>query len=199
VPLFGVEEFGLINMPFLPTELVLFADGGLAWDNNLTDINGQPVSVTDPELKFSRSASEHVPVFSTGVSARFNILGFMVFETYYAYPWRPRRGATGTDRPRLVGRKGAMTAQDRIVGGPGGWAPRLESGREGRGQGRSRGSRTSADSPGCPPPGGDLGRRPGEAIEGVVSARAGRASLPASMRETAETSWPGQRGAVRFR
>jgi outer membrane protein assembly factor BamA len=65
VPLFGVEEFGLINMPFLPTELVLFADGGLAWDNNLTDINGAR-GVTDPVLKFSRSASEHVPVLQHG-------------------------------------------------------------------------------------------------------------------------------------
>jgi outer membrane protein assembly factor BamA len=93
VPLFGVEEFGLINFPFLPTELVLFADGGLAWDNNLTGINGQPVADTDPVFKLSRSASEHVPVFSTGASARMNILGFMVLEAYYAYPWqRPDKG-----------------------------------------------------------------------------------------------------------
>ena len=67
VPLFGVEEFGLINMPFVPTEIILFADGGLAWDNNLTDINGAPVAGRT-RLKFSRSASERVPVFSTGVS-----------------------------------------------------------------------------------------------------------------------------------
>jgi hypothetical protein len=94
IPLFGVEEFGLINFPFLPTELVLFGDGGLAWDNSLTGINGQPVADTDPVLKFSRSATEHVPVFSTGAGARFNILGFMVLEAYYAYPWqRPDRGA----------------------------------------------------------------------------------------------------------
>jgi hypothetical protein len=32
-------------------------------------------------------------VFSAGVSARVNILGFMVFETYYAYPFqRPDKG-----------------------------------------------------------------------------------------------------------
>ena len=93
VPLLGVEEYGLINFPFLPTELVFFADGGLAWDNNLTDISGQPVSNTEPELTFSRSASDHVPVFSTGASARFNVLGFMVLEAYYAYPWqRPDKG-----------------------------------------------------------------------------------------------------------
>jgi hypothetical protein len=94
IPLLGVEEFGLIPFPFLPTELVLFADGGLAWDNTLTDINGQPVAVSDPVLKFSRSSRERVPVFSTGASARFNVLGFMVLEAYYAYPWqRPDKGA----------------------------------------------------------------------------------------------------------
>ena len=28
IPLIGVEQYGIINFPFLPTELVLFADGG---------------------------------------------------------------------------------------------------------------------------------------------------------------------------
>jgi hypothetical protein len=35
-----------------------------------------------------------VPVFSTGVSARMNVLGYLVFEAYYAYPFqRPEKGA----------------------------------------------------------------------------------------------------------
>ena len=82
VPFIGVEQFGIINFPFLPTELVLFADGGLAWDPD-----------NPPTLEWSRSSSERVPVFSTGVSARFNVLGFMILEAYYAYPWqRPDKG-----------------------------------------------------------------------------------------------------------
>ncbi|MFQ5536721.1 MAG: BamA/TamA family outer membrane protein [Gemmatimonadota bacterium] len=82
VPLLGVERFGLVNFPYIPTELVLFADAGLAWDAD------HPAT-----LKWSRSSGERVPVVATGVSARFNILGFMVFEAYYAYPWqRPDRG-----------------------------------------------------------------------------------------------------------
>jgi hypothetical protein len=94
LPLLGVEDFGLINFPFVPTELVAFADGGIAWDNNLSSVNGASTVDTDPVLKFSRSASEHVPVFSTGVGARFNVLGFMILEAYYAYPWqRPDKGA----------------------------------------------------------------------------------------------------------
>jgi Tol biopolymer transport system component len=82
IPFLGVEQFGLINFPFLPTELVAFADAGVAWDGD------NPVNFT-----WSRSGSERVPVLSTGVSARFNILGFMILEAYYAYPWqRPEKG-----------------------------------------------------------------------------------------------------------
>ncbi len=82
IPLIGVEQYGIINFPFLPTELVLFADGGLAWDDQ-----------NPAKLEWSRSSSERIPVVSTGVSARFNILGFMVLEAYYAYPWqRPEKG-----------------------------------------------------------------------------------------------------------
>jgi hypothetical protein len=34
-----------------------------------------------------------VPVFSTGVSARFNVMGFMILEAYYALPFqRPTKG-----------------------------------------------------------------------------------------------------------
>ena len=82
IPFIGVEQYGIINFPFVPTELVAFADAGLAWD-----------SENSPVLEFSRSSSERVPVISTGVSARMNILGFMILEAYYAYPWqRPDKG-----------------------------------------------------------------------------------------------------------
>ena len=82
VPFIGVEQYGIINFPFMPTELVAFADAGLAWDSN-----------NPPTLELSRSATDRVPVFSTGVSARANILGFLILEAYYAYPWqRPDKG-----------------------------------------------------------------------------------------------------------
>jgi Tol biopolymer transport system component len=83
VPLFGVPEYGLINFPFIPTELSAFIDGGVAWDAD------NPV-----DLQFSRSSLGRVPVFSTGVSARMNILGAIILEAYYAYPFqRPDKGA----------------------------------------------------------------------------------------------------------
>ena len=82
IPLVGVEQYGLINFQFVPIELVAFADAGLAWDSD-----------NPPVLEFSRSGYERVPVFSTGLSARANILGFLILEAYYAYPWqRPQKG-----------------------------------------------------------------------------------------------------------
>jgi len=81
IPLVGVEQYGLINFQFVPVELVAFADAGLAWDSD-----------NPPVLAFSRSGYERVPVFSTGISARFNVLGFLILEAYYAYPWqRPQK------------------------------------------------------------------------------------------------------------
>jgi WD40 repeat protein len=83
VPLFGVHEYGLLNFPFLPTEIAPFLDAGMAWSAG-----------DSPDLTFARNTDKRVPVFSAGITARVNILGFMVLETYYAYPFqRPGKGA----------------------------------------------------------------------------------------------------------
>ena len=82
IPFIGVEEYGIINFPYLPTELVAFTDAGLAWNSN-----------DQFNLTLSRSATDRVPVIASGVSARMNILGFLILEAYYAYPWqRPDKG-----------------------------------------------------------------------------------------------------------
>jgi outer membrane protein assembly factor BamA len=79
----GVDRLGLIEFPYLPTELALFVDAGAAWGT------GQ-----DLQLEWARRTSDRVPVVSTGISSRFNILGAFVLEIYYAYPFqRPDRGA----------------------------------------------------------------------------------------------------------
>ena len=81
-PLLGVREFGLINFPYLPTEIAPFFDAGVAWAKG-----------DSPDFRFSRNSLERVPVFSTGVSARMNVLGYLVLEAFYAYPFqRPERG-----------------------------------------------------------------------------------------------------------
>jgi Tol biopolymer transport system component len=85
VPLIGVERYGLINFGFIPTELVLFADIGAAADS--------PYTNDSLELVWSQSSSARVPVASTGVGARFNVLGLLILEAYYAYPFqRPEKG-----------------------------------------------------------------------------------------------------------
>jgi Tol biopolymer transport system component len=83
IPVFGVPELGLINFPMLPLEISPFFDAGVAWTGDDT-----------PSFEFARQTPERVPVFSTGISARVNLLGYAVLEAYYAYPFqRPERGA----------------------------------------------------------------------------------------------------------
>jgi Tol biopolymer transport system component len=83
VPLFGNSAYGLINMPYVPTELALFADAGVAWNK------GQ-----SPDLRFARNTTDRVPVTSVGASARLNVLGYAVVEIYYAHPFQ-RPGKSG--------------------------------------------------------------------------------------------------------
>ncbi len=82
IPVFGNENFGLIDFPYLPTELSLFLDGGVAWSRE------EP-----PKLELARRSRDRIPVFSSGVSARINVMGYAVIELYYAYPFqRPEKG-----------------------------------------------------------------------------------------------------------
>ncbi len=90
IPLIGNDQLGLLNFPFLPTEISPFLDMGAAWSSG---DDPRPDLADELKFKFARNTSERVPVFSTGVSARFNILGYMVLEAYYAYPFqRPDKG-----------------------------------------------------------------------------------------------------------
>ncbi|HEV8238036.1 MAG TPA: BamA/TamA family outer membrane protein [Thermoanaerobaculia bacterium] len=77
IPLFGVEEFGLIKLRQLPTELALFTDVGAAWDQ------GDSV-----RWSFDRHATDRVPVASAGVAARILLLGALPLEFYYAKPFQ---------------------------------------------------------------------------------------------------------------
>jgi len=84
-PLFGTDALGLINFPYLPTELVLFTDAGMAWTNeDLRDFSFTSDVDADP----STSGSPSRPLVSTGVAARFNLLGAFVFEVFYVHPFQ---------------------------------------------------------------------------------------------------------------
>lgn len=77
LPIFGVEQFGLINFPFLPTDLVAFLDGGVAWS-----------STSHPQPELNAKSSDRIPVFSAGGATRFNLFGVLVLQIYAAYPFQ---------------------------------------------------------------------------------------------------------------
>ena len=100
VPLFGASGFGLINFPYLPTEVNFFFDAGLAWNqgDNFFDLLRYDEdgigTVTLEDGVTQVPVLRRVPVMSTGVSTRFNLFGYTVLEVYYAYPFqRPVKGA----------------------------------------------------------------------------------------------------------
>lgn len=81
--LLGTEEFGVFEVPFAPTEAVLFVDVGAAWTAD------ESVS-----LDFDRDTIERVPVVSAGIAVRSLLLGALPVELFYAYPFqRPKSGA----------------------------------------------------------------------------------------------------------
>jgi len=53
IPLLGVSQYGLINFPYLPTEIAPFFDGGMAW-----------TSTSHPVLTLNPNTTGDAPVFS---------------------------------------------------------------------------------------------------------------------------------------
>jgi hypothetical protein len=75
IPLIGTEQFGLLNFPFLPTEISPFFDAGVAWTKD-----------ENPVWEFDRQSPERIPIMSWGIAARFNLFGYLIGELYYANP-----------------------------------------------------------------------------------------------------------------
>jgi hypothetical protein len=83
IALLGTDRFGLLSFPALPTDLVFFADAGVAWSAG-----------DGADLRWDTDTTDRVPVASVGVSTRSNLFGALVFEIFYAHPFhRPERGA----------------------------------------------------------------------------------------------------------
>jgi len=72
IPFTGPRRLSLIKSNFLVTDLNLFFDAGLAF-------------YEFDELK-KGAEFYHEPIFSTGVSVRVNLFGYMVLEPYFALP-----------------------------------------------------------------------------------------------------------------
>ena len=76
IPVLGTDQFGLLKFPWVPTELVGFFDGGMAWTE--TDY---------PILEISQDQYARIPVFSAGAALRINLLGAFVVQVYWAWPF----------------------------------------------------------------------------------------------------------------
>jgi Tol biopolymer transport system component len=84
VPLLGPEVLSLATFRYLPTDLVLFADAGVAWtseDLRELSFTSSTIQRSDPGVGGTVPAQ---PVTSAGVSARVNVLGAIVLEAFYA-------------------------------------------------------------------------------------------------------------------
>lgn len=99
MPLFGIREFGLINFPYLPTELVLFGDAGMAWGqfSELRIVSGEGQQIS--EIPIGTAFGDQKPIFSAGAAARVNLLGALILEFYYAFPFsrEDRSGVFGVN------------------------------------------------------------------------------------------------------
>lgn len=97
IPVFGTAGFGLINFPYLPLEVSPFFDAGVAWTSDqspqlryATQANVIPASCQGGATVQGQyiPCAERIPVFSTGVSFRVNLMGYMILETYIAHPFQ---------------------------------------------------------------------------------------------------------------
>lgn len=81
LPLLGPKPLGLVKF-FLPTDLNLFADGGVAFFNSGDLENPSPIT-----------GVIHKPVISVGASVRINLFGALILEPFYAYPISAKKEA----------------------------------------------------------------------------------------------------------
>jgi Tol biopolymer transport system component len=85
LPFTGPKQLTQIPSKFLFSDLNLFFDAGLAWDEYSTvSFKSQPSG----ELLENGRPRERVPALSAGISLRVNMFGYFVLEPYYAFPFQ---------------------------------------------------------------------------------------------------------------
>lgn len=85
LPFTGPKKLAQIPSKFLFTDLNLFMDAGLAWDEySKVSFASQPSG----EILPNGRPAERVPAISTGISLRVNLLGYLIIEPYYAIPFQ---------------------------------------------------------------------------------------------------------------
>lgn len=91
LPFTGPAKLSAIESKFLFTDLNLFFDMGLAYDNN-----SKVAFRSEPRLiGGSTGYYERIPAMSAGISLRVNVFGYFVLEPYYAIPFQRKDINTG--------------------------------------------------------------------------------------------------------
>ncbi len=97
IPLLGSPQFGLFPTSIVPVEVAPFFDAGIAYSSTqppdwrlTTTANVIPASCSSAanvaEAAYVNCV-DHIPVFSTGITTRINLMGYFVLETYVAHPF----------------------------------------------------------------------------------------------------------------
>lgn len=82
LPFTGPKQLALIGSKFLLSDINIFFDGGVVFDDFSHLSDGEPIQGPDGVTRFVK------PTFasSIGVSARVNLFGAMIIEPYWAWP-----------------------------------------------------------------------------------------------------------------
>jgi hypothetical protein len=92
LPFTGPKKLAQIPSGILFSDLNLFFDAGLAWDEDShVAFKSQPNGVLLPNGK----PEERVPALSAGLSLRINMFGAFVLEPYYAFPFQRKEVKAG--------------------------------------------------------------------------------------------------------
>jgi hypothetical protein len=89
LPFSGPERLSQFKSKFFFTELNLFFDAGLAWNNGdqIKFQSGPDAIGKDVTGATIYAPHQRVPATSAGISVRVNIFGAFVLEPYFAYPF----------------------------------------------------------------------------------------------------------------
>ncbi len=89
LPFTGPEKLSQIKSGFLFSDLNLFFDAGLAWnDGNQVKFQSAPDRIgTDATGNPIYNTNQRVPALSAGISLRVNLFGYFVLEPYLAIPF----------------------------------------------------------------------------------------------------------------
>lgn len=103
LPFTGPKKLSQIPSKFLISDLNVFFDAGLAWNEGnkvafksqptytqvpATDSNGNPVLDVNGDQIYNVTTNERVPAMSIGVSLRVNLFNAIILEPYYAIPFQ---------------------------------------------------------------------------------------------------------------